>query len=295
MIRYGDDIYFFRYVPPTEKGSEVSKSRRPNPPFPDAELWQCSVYYYWWLFLRDNADYLATCENDGVGPCAAVYQDFGDIRDDDFLRWWRTIGRELFCEPRGRVVFSTSERVNEQFYSAYINDMPVQIGFDDSADMEKVLAEAENIIKAHYRVGLLFRPNKASGALYPVFTKPMLESLHQHYVALLLSRQENAPKAHEIAKISGVYAKEGDGGVHWRKVAGNIGFREIKQAKNMAKYVAQGVFPVMTPEHEAEVPEHLQARDENSRNRRAEVTSGEFMVELGGARSKRAAATRNLE
>ena len=130
---------------------------------------------------------------------------------------------------------------------------------------------------------------------HPVFTKPVLQSLHQHYVALLLSKQEDAPKLHDIAKISGAYSTEGDAGVYWRKVAGNIGFRETTQAKTMVKYVGQGVFPVMTPEHEAEVPEHLQTRDENSRNRRAEVTLGEFMVELGGARSRHAAATRNLE
>lgn len=284
MIRYGSEIYFFHYVPPTERGSDVSKSRRPNPPFPGAELWQCSVYYYWWLFLRENVAYIETCERLGEGECAEVYRDFGDVRDEDFLGWWKVIGRELFCEPRTHSVQIESYFVRENFTAIKrYSGEPVHLIFDDGADLEKVLAEAENVIKAHYR-GRSFHSRsgeKISRSLYPVFTKPVLQSLHQHYVALQLSKHPDGLKRHDIAQMSGAYATQGDQDAYWRKIAGSIGSREVNQAEMMVKYVGKGVFPVTTAEHEAEVEAFLARRAESSRDRREEVASGDFATPLG--------------
>lgn len=68
--------------------------------------WQGSVYYWWWAFLRKNVDYLACCESGGKGPMAALYQDFGDVRDDDFKAWWSQGSRaiRLFAEPAAEAV-----------------------------------------------------------------------------------------------------------------------------------------------------------------------------------------------
>jgi len=61
---------------------------------------QRSPYYWWWAFLRRNDDYLATCANGGVGELAALYADFGDVRDDAFKAWWTAgeRGGRLFGE-----------------------------------------------------------------------------------------------------------------------------------------------------------------------------------------------------
>lgn len=63
--------------------------------------WQGSVYYWWWAFLRKNVEYLACCESGGKGPMAVLYQDFGDVRNDDFKAWWSQGSRaiRLFAEP----------------------------------------------------------------------------------------------------------------------------------------------------------------------------------------------------
>ena len=60
-----------------------------------------SVYYYWWAFLKRNKDYLACCEDGGIGELAGLYADFGDVRGDDFKAWWTEGGRgvRLFAEP----------------------------------------------------------------------------------------------------------------------------------------------------------------------------------------------------
>ena len=71
---------------------------RPKP----ESAWMGTVYYWWWAYLKRNVDYLETCSNNGVGTCATAYNDFGDVRGDDFKAWWSQGGRglHLFAEPR---------------------------------------------------------------------------------------------------------------------------------------------------------------------------------------------------
>jgi hypothetical protein len=62
--------------------------------------WECSVYYWWWEYLRRSEDYLKCCENGGKGKCSKVYKDFGDIRTKTFKRWWldENRGVSLFAQ-----------------------------------------------------------------------------------------------------------------------------------------------------------------------------------------------------
>jgi hypothetical protein len=68
--------------------------------------WQGSVYYWWWAYLRKNVDYIACCDAGGKGAMASLYQDFGDVRDDDFKDWWSNGSRaiKLFAEPAAEAV-----------------------------------------------------------------------------------------------------------------------------------------------------------------------------------------------
>lgn len=71
-------------------------------PFPKAKPWQCSVYYFWWCFLKEHEGYRKCCENDGKGPYADLYRDFGDVRGNNFRSWWKNTGSQLFAEhPSG--------------------------------------------------------------------------------------------------------------------------------------------------------------------------------------------------
>lgn len=83
----------FPYKHPT-----FGTNSRPKP----ASAWQGSVYYWWWAYLKRNPDYLDTCVNGGLGKCADLYNDFGDVRGDDFKTWWMKDSRgvRLFAEPR---------------------------------------------------------------------------------------------------------------------------------------------------------------------------------------------------
>jgi hypothetical protein len=47
-----------------------------------------SPFYWWWQYLRNNPEYLETCQHGGRGELADLYRDFGDVRDPDFRGWW---------------------------------------------------------------------------------------------------------------------------------------------------------------------------------------------------------------
>jgi hypothetical protein len=75
----------------------IGTKHKPSP----IHLQQRSPYYWWWAYLRRNADYLACCERGGVGELAELYADFGDVRSDDFRTWWgapNNKGDYLFAE-----------------------------------------------------------------------------------------------------------------------------------------------------------------------------------------------------
>lgn len=58
-----------------------------------------SPYYWWFMFLRLNAEYKATCEANGKGKCAELYKDLGDVYSVNFKQWW-TDKAHLFSEPK---------------------------------------------------------------------------------------------------------------------------------------------------------------------------------------------------
>ena len=68
---------------------------------------QQSPYDWWWTYLRRSEAYLKCCEQGGKGKLAKLYADFGDVREDNFKKWWTTHdqGAKLFGEQRQEVKF----------------------------------------------------------------------------------------------------------------------------------------------------------------------------------------------
>jgi hypothetical protein len=88
------------------------RSRKPfdelNPP----DTVTNSPYYWWFMFLRLNADYKATCEANGVGKCADLYKDFGNVHSVNFKQWW-TDKAYLFSEPKKGYRMKIAKDINE--------------------------------------------------------------------------------------------------------------------------------------------------------------------------------------
>jgi hypothetical protein len=71
-------------------------------PSPQRSL-ERSAFFWWWAYLKRNNEYLQCCADGGVGRLAKLYEDFGDVRSDDFRAWWGGSlkrGAKLFAEER---------------------------------------------------------------------------------------------------------------------------------------------------------------------------------------------------
>ena len=161
---------FFIYAPPL-KGTKPSKRRAVQPPYTDAPAIHCSVYFYWWEYLRRNHSYRATCQREGTGRGAKLYSDFGDVHSADFWNWWKGHA-ELFAEPSPRHVTDAID-----IHSALPSDtLLISVPLENKASLsiKQFKRLIEPLTKARKRVVTTSR------AKYPVAAKPHLPSLHQH-------------------------------------------------------------------------------------------------------------------
>ncbi len=76
---------------------------------------QQSPYYWWWAYLRRSDAYLKCCAQGGKGKLAKLYADFGDVREDNFKKWWTANdqGANLFGEQRQQVKFGPLSETSE--------------------------------------------------------------------------------------------------------------------------------------------------------------------------------------
>ena len=233
---FGRKVLYFQYAPPITKLDDVSDDDRPNPPFRNAPLHQRSDYY-WWAFLRENADYVDCCDQGGSGPMTELYRDFGDVRSDDFMGWWRGGGRLLFCEPideRIEVYLSPPQK--------HDNESRVLLSLPMTGDVERTFAELRQLLKPIFQSARRSeRP--ISRARYPVHSKAVLTSLHQHLTVHQLKRANPQATNYEIAQMAGF---AGGDSYDQRNSASVIISRYAKQAEALLYNVGHGRFPDFT-------------------------------------------------
>lgn len=189
--------YFFVYAPPL-KGVRPSKREAPQMPFRDAKPWQCSVYYYWWEYLRRHKGYRRTCEQGGKGRYAKLYADFGDVHESEFWEWWRRHDF-LFGEPRTRHVEEVTNFSKQELDDS--NSVLIRVPLENrlshsTRQFKRVLAP---LVKETYR------RKTVSRAPYPVATKPVLSSLHQHLMVWDAKQANPKMDDADIADLAKVY------------------------------------------------------------------------------------------
>lgn len=144
MEKFKDRPLHFAYAWPV-KDPKRSKRKLPPPPFPEAEPWQCSVYYYWWEYLRRHEGYKRTCAQGGRGRYAKLYEDFGNVHDGEFWDWWRA-HNWIFAEPPIRQV-STAEAGEQGDDHTLIIKVPLETSLAITTRQFKRLVRPQ-IIKA---------------------------------------------------------------------------------------------------------------------------------------------------
>jgi hypothetical protein len=169
---------FFIYAPPLFT-QRKSKRPLPNAPFGDAERWQTSIYYLWWVYLRRSDAYKETCKKGGKGKLAKLYADFGNVFDDKetekdtFWSWWKEHAH-LFWEKEARQV--AEEKDVEDVVDAEDTDLIVRIPMEVRTanivrQVRRLLSDNETRVR---------QARAKSRAKYPICSKVKLRSLYAH-------------------------------------------------------------------------------------------------------------------
>ena len=223
-----------------------------------------SPYYWWWQYLRRNEDYLKCCEKEGKGRLSTLYADFGDVRDNDFHKWWTT-------EQRGASLFA------EQKLEARFGELTSPDQWDASWASEDVmivavpLRDSNRRLKGKFAKLLDSRLQRSRGrpalatvtqtARYPLARNYTVQNLERALEAYDLWLQNQAkPKSERMTlweigvqmrfnrdAIRQAQSKSSAERLLGRNMLGAHVKRYVTQVQNIIKHAEQGVFPVSTP------------------------------------------------
>ncbi|MCF2904639.1 hypothetical protein L0666_06550 [Octadecabacter sp. CECT 8868] len=216
--RYAVGRVFYVHAPPFKgrrsktTGEFLSKRlARIKQPFVGAEPWQCSIYYFWWEFLRRHEGYKDCCLRGGKGQYRQLFKDFGDIHAcgvEDFWAWWTTKrddglkrGEYLFAEPPARQLRATDGVLNTQTTDTLLVEIPLEVRTPQLVKMfRKMLQDHSSEVRS---------ARKISRARYPVATSVPLHTLHLSLRALdTWNEHLHRKKKYEQCDIAGIYVNE---------------------------------------------------------------------------------------
>ena len=254
-LRDAENVYF-RYAPPQAFRNHSSLEKVPNPPFQGAAAWQCSVYYYWFLFMRELQLQPKLNKPEQIGlataPSPQIRTLFGDVTDIGFLEWWIVRGRNLFCEPTYEGVKALEDHEVEHGVtlapgkrSRILDDPHIYLKIPVHQDFDKSIEEVRSFLKqAKREQQLSSRSASDNTAILPVFTKPVLTALEKAYQAWRLRNTEPDMALAEIAVKAGLAARPDNKDTANRSANASAASRALKQASLLVEWVGKGVFPV---------------------------------------------------
>lgn len=244
----------FRYAPPL-RGKWVGKERvkgagkwqstraHVEPPYPGAPLWQCSVYYWWWEYLRCNEGYRETCAAHGQGKYAKLYADFGNVHEGEFWDWWKANGVALFAEP-------LPEQVTELAGGTYVRKrgdvVAVSIPLDFPMGVVTRQLKRMLSVRQAQRKAQLIALNAVSKARYPVASRPNLPALYKYLEAWKARQADPDAKLYELAaKLEGKDQSLDEDYRYARVDWTNEMARRIRKARELIGNVGIGLFPLV--------------------------------------------------
>ncbi len=240
---------YFQCVPPYTVADEASADRRQKLSHIGAELHEGSVYYYWWAFLRWNEAYLDCCENVGTGPMAALYADFGDVRDKSFWEWWISGGRLLFCEPPDEQIINCILPSH-----APTDDNRVLLSIPITGDIDRTMAEIRKRIrpafvrerKERQKAGISLKGH--SRAKYQVHKTPVPEALYTRFKVWKAFRENPHASHFAIGDEAGIVERldNPEKSADLINVVGATVGRYLRDAESLIYNVGEGRFPDTT-------------------------------------------------
>jgi hypothetical protein len=170
---------------------------------PTGVEWRKSIYYLWWEFLRRHDGYKATCENDGKGRYAKLYEDFGDVHTLGFREWWTKgdRGARLFAEPAAP---QTVQRLTKDDVASlgpdWDDEFVLVIAAPISLPKRYIQNRIAKLLKSHHPGKPGKRTLKESRALYPVANQFNIHSLQIALAVYDLKKANPKMKLWEIAQ-----------------------------------------------------------------------------------------------
>lgn len=234
---FNNDYLYFQHAPPYTNLDKISPERMVKPPFSGAPKFMCSVYYYWWAFLRESDEYIACCASGGAGPLSKLYDDFGDVRGDNFMAWWSGGGRLLFAEPGSVIEFlpHLPERHDDK--------NRVLVSIDLATDIDRIVSELRDRLHDARAVRSANSPNSGSGARYQVVGLPRLSALEwQLRVYRLRGRYDQTTKVQIAREIGLLSEHQTDIKARANSISAQVS-EYYSNAKRLMANITKGRFP----------------------------------------------------
>lgn len=211
----------FIYAPPRFDELDPNSLWEVKPPYPDAPGWECSVYYFWYQYLRRHAVYEETCQNGGTGTCSEQFVTFGNVHELNFAEWWadrfwlfeekrpvRRLQKPPMLDASGFPVDRDTLYLEVDLTappSQLFRELRVEIWNQRRASEERAQrAAAKRSIQRGKQTQDIKIEVRKSTAHFPVETKPVLSALHEHL--LVWDARKSNPDADDadIADLAAV-------------------------------------------------------------------------------------------
>jgi hypothetical protein len=146
---------------------------------------QQSPYYWWWAYLRRNEEYVACCAAGGAGKLAWLYEDFGDVRSDDFPAWWggsQKRGRNLFSEQASTTLMAEIKDI-AKWDSLKTKGQFVLLAFNMDIGRRKLQAKLATFLADNHKGK---RGRRALGSAKSTARYPLHRNYSQHNLRVML-------------------------------------------------------------------------------------------------------------
>lgn len=266
LIRRNNELFYFRHAPPhleRAQPEDAYSGERPAPPYTGAQGWKCSIYYYWWRFVREVPGLREQISQSAASaPFGSIIPDFKRVFDLNFRDWWLIEGRELFCEPRETGVrIETPPLSAEGFARRAIFSIPL------NGDLEQAMSELRHLLKPEMAQ---FKAQQGpSRARYPVFANPSLNSLHTTFTVWRARKERPDLTLFELADFIDGKLGQVQNDADTKSVKSATIGRYLGKAKVIIDYAGRGLFPVIKPSAKAEQIAERLASERRKRHMKA--------------------------
>ena len=218
--------------------------------YPKPENYEESVFFWWVEFLKRSDSYKQQCES---GKGGAVFQDFGNIFNVEFLDWWNNDDRELMFLPGTSLGVWPLENVKE--FKEALSEEWLVVKIDPKCTRKTILYWLDDLLFSHQpdtrgqHNNDVIEPPK-----YETFARPNVPALkktlaiYDHY----LKHPKPLYKIYDTLQARGIvsFKSRDEETLHIenddttsRRVKTSSISRYIRQAKCLIRNVEIGVFP----------------------------------------------------